>query len=129
MAKAIFGRSPLASARGLGSAKEGVSHWWVQRVSALILIPLMLWFTFSLISKLDANLAQMSAWVASPLNAALLVMTMVVMCYHSMLGLQVVIEDYISDEKTKILMLVLSKGVLSLIAISSVVSILIIALK
>jgi succinate dehydrogenase / fumarate reductase membrane anchor subunit len=88
-------RSPLGRVLGLGAAKNGVHHWWVQRVSAVGLVFLGLWFVISLLclGQLDYDTAR--AWLASPVNAALLVLLVVTSFYHSQLGVQVVLEDYV----------------------------------
>ena len=89
-------RSALGSARGLGSAKEGLHHWWGQRLTALALIPLALWFVASLLSLMGGDFAVYTAWVSNPVNATLLVLTLAVTFHHAQQGLQVVIEDYVS---------------------------------
>jgi succinate dehydrogenase / fumarate reductase membrane anchor subunit len=89
-------RSKLSVARGLGSAKHGVGHWWFQRVTAVALIPLSLWFVASLVSVLlSNNITKVAMWFASPVNALLLSAMLAAMFFHAKLGLQVVIEDYI----------------------------------
>jgi len=88
-------RSPLAEARGLGAAKDGVGHWWAQRVSALALVPLSLWLVASLVAMTGAGHAEVSAWLARPWVAVTLVLTLFATFYHLKLGLQVVVEDYV----------------------------------
>lgn len=120
-------RSPIARVRGLGSAKEGVSHWWSQRMTAVALIPLTLWFAASVASHVGADHAEMTAWVGSPVTAGLFILLIAATFYHAYLGLQVVIEDYIHSEALKIVSLVLIKGacfVLALIGILSVLTLL-----
>lgn len=87
-------RTPLAGVKGLGSAKEGVSHWWGQKMTALLLVPLVLWFCFALASLPGANYESVVAWVQSPVTAVLLILTIGATFYHAQLGLQVIIEDY-----------------------------------
>lgn len=89
-------RSALGRARGLGSAKEGVHHWWVQRVSAVALVPLTIWFVLSLYGVIGGGYDAMIDWVSNPLVAVLLVTLIIATFYHATLGLQVVYEDYIS---------------------------------
>ena len=116
-------RSPLGRARGLGSAKEGTHHWWAQRLTALALIPLTIWFVISLISLSGADHAEASAWIGSLWPAALLILTIVMTFHHGQLGLQVVIEDYVHNEYMKIGAIVLVKGaalVLSVVAIAAI---------
>jgi succinate dehydrogenase / fumarate reductase membrane anchor subunit len=95
-------RTPFASATGLGSAKEGVEHWWAQRVTAVALILLGLWFVGSLIALAGADHLRVIAWLHGPLAALLTMLMLVAMFYHTALGLQVVIEDYVHSEGVKI---------------------------
>lgn len=94
-------RTPIARAKGLGSAKDGVSHWWAQRVTAIAMIPLTLWFVIALIGLSGADYATVVAWFSSPVRSALLVLYLLATFYHAKLGLQVVIEDYVHHEGTK----------------------------
>ncbi len=103
-------RSPLGQVRGLGSAKEGVSHWWAQRLTALALIPLCLWFVASVVALAGADHAAVRDWVDSPVVAGLLILLIVATFYHAFLGLQVVIEDYVHSEGVKLMTLLLVKG-------------------
>jgi succinate dehydrogenase / fumarate reductase, membrane anchor subunit len=95
-------RSPLAKVRGLGSAKTGTSHWWMQRVTAVALIPLSFWLIIFLNLSLNAPYQEMVEWLASPLNTLGMVTWVLAVFYHAALGLQVVIEDYIAAEGVKI---------------------------
>ena len=96
-------RSPLANVRGLGSAKTGTSHWWMQRVTAVVLIPLSFWLIIFLDLSLKAPIQEIVAWLAMPLNTITIVVWVVAVFYHSALGLQVVIEDYVAAEGIKII--------------------------
>ena len=90
--------TPLGRALGLGSAKDGTGHWWTQRVSALALAPLGLWFVFGmarLIGSGGTDYLSVVDWIGSPVNAVALILLIATMCYHSALGVQVVIEDYV----------------------------------
>lgn len=120
-------RSPLSQARGLGSAKEGVGHWWVQRLTAIALIPLSLWFVVSVARFPLLDYATMVAWIKAPLVAVALVLFFVAMIYHATLGVQVVIEDYVGNEGTKLVSIVLVKFALYAIAAASVFAVLKIA--
>lgn len=102
-------RTPLGRVRGLGSAKEGVHHWWAQRITAVALVPLTLWFIFSLASLAGASAAEAAAFVAQPLNAVLLLLLIAATFHHLQLGIQVVVEDYIHAEFTKIVVLIAVK--------------------
>ena len=95
-------RSPLARVRGLGSAKTGTSHWWMQRVTAVALIPLSFWLITFLELSINAPYQQTVDWLASPLNTVCIVAWIVAVFYHAALGLQVVIEDYVAAEGLKI---------------------------
>jgi succinate dehydrogenase / fumarate reductase membrane anchor subunit len=95
-------RSPLARVRGLGSAREGVGHWWVQRMTALALVPLTLWFVAAMIGLTGADYATARDWIGSPVAASLLLLLIVATFYHGALGLQVIIEDYIHHEGAKV---------------------------
>jgi succinate dehydrogenase / fumarate reductase membrane anchor subunit len=99
-------RSPLGRAVGLGSAKEGVEHWWLQRITAVALVPLGLWFVIAIIRLLGADVDDVRNWVGNPLPAILLVLLLIATFYHAALGLQVVIEDYVHAELTKLALLV-----------------------
>lgn len=104
-------RSPLARVLGSGSAKEGTDHWWHQRVSAVALVMLGFWFLLS-ISLLD-DLAQQTlvAWIAKPWNSVALLLLSGVLAFHSSLGVQVVIEDYVHGPFLKVAALLANKFV------------------
>ena len=121
-------RSPLGRARGLGSAKEGTHHFWGQRVTAVALIPLTLWFVFSLAQLPAGNYEAVRWWVAAPSVAVALVLFLACALYHSLLGVQVVIEDYIAADGTKIVALLLSKFVHTIAAVAGIFAVLKIAL-
>lgn len=87
-------RTPLSRASGLGSAKSGIGHWWAQRISAVALIPLSLWFAASIIAHVGDEHAEVFAWLQSPLSAVLMTLLVAALFYHVALGLQTIIEDY-----------------------------------
>jgi len=120
-------QTPLGRARGLGSAKEGVSHWWTQRVTAVALVPLTLWFVVALLSVDGADYETVVAWIARPFNAVLLIALLISMFYHAILGLQVIIEDYVHHEGTKVASLLVMKFLLVLLGGSAVLAVLRIA--
>lgn len=109
-------KSPLARVLGWGSAKEGVTHWWSQRLTSIALIPLGLWFVYSIVSLLPSDHATAVAWLQSPLRAGLLVLFILVVFWHALLGLQVVIEDYVHTEWLKVTLLMSLKMTLVLLA-------------
>jgi succinate dehydrogenase / fumarate reductase membrane anchor subunit len=117
-------RAPLGRVLGLGTAKDGTDHWWGQRVSGVALVILGLWFVGSIngLPSLDHDVV--SAFVASPLNTVLLSLLCLVVAYHSYLGVQVVIEDYVHAHGVKIGSLVLSRFAHVLVAVMSVYAIL-----
>jgi succinate dehydrogenase / fumarate reductase membrane anchor subunit len=122
-------RSPLSRARGLGSAKDGVHHFWVQRVTALALIPLALWFAFS-VAMLAAGPADFYAvrhWVSAPSVAVVLVLFLATAVYHSVLGVQEVIVDY-AVGSLRLALLLLSKMLHAVIAAAAIFAVLKIAL-
>ena len=88
-------RSPLARARGFGSAKHGAEHWWMQRVSAVALVPLTLWFVASIIAHTGSDYDTFIAWLRTSLATVLIILLVIALFYHTALGLQVVIEDYV----------------------------------
>ena len=96
-------RSPLANVIGLGSARTGTSHWWMQRVSAVALIPLSFWSIIFLNLSLNAPYQETLTWLAIPLNTVCIVAWILAVFYHAALGLQVVIEDYVAAEGLKII--------------------------
>ncbi|MBV8131617.1 MAG: succinate dehydrogenase, hydrophobic membrane anchor protein [Alphaproteobacteria bacterium] len=95
-------RSPLGRAVGLGSAKEGAEHWWLQRITAVALVPLALWFVIAIIRLVGADVDSVRDWVGNPLPAIVLVLLLTATFYHAALGLQVVIEDYVHAELVKL---------------------------
>ena len=117
-------RSPLGRVRGLGSAKDGTGHWWAQRLTALALVPLTIWFCTSVIALSGADYAAVVNWIQSPVVAGLLLLLIVSTFYHASLGLQVVVEDYVHHEMTKIAMLLVIKALAIVLCLASVLSVL-----
>lgn len=101
-------RSPLSKARGLGSAKSGVHHWWVQRVTSALLVPLCLIVVFAFAQLGQANHAEFVSFISQPFIAITIIAMAIVMFYHSALGIQVVAEDYVSAKFARIVLLTLS---------------------
>lgn len=98
-------RSPLGRVLGAGSAKDGTSHWWAQRVSAVALIPLTLWFLFSLLLLPELDYVTVRTWLAVPMSSFFAVLLVAVLTYHSYLGTAVVVEDYVHTHGTKLLLM------------------------
>ena len=117
-------QSPLGRVRGLGSAKEGVNHFWHQRLTAVALIPLTVWFVVSVISLAGADLAAWHGWISLPGNATLMIVLIGMVFHHGQLGLQVVIEDYVHGEGTKLASLLIMKFAALLLAVFCAVAVL-----
>jgi len=99
--------SSLSRARGLGAAHHGVSHWWLQRLTAVALIPLSLWFIASLLAALlSQDMGIMVRWLSSPAHALGMVLFLLAMFVHGKLGLQVIIEDYVHAPASKYTLLI-----------------------
>ena len=95
-------RSPIGRVLGLGAAKEGASHWWSQRVTSIALLPLGMWFVVALLRMPDFTHDAVVLWIAAPVNAVLLLLLIGTLVYHSQLGVQVVVEDYVVHHGLKI---------------------------
>jgi succinate dehydrogenase / fumarate reductase membrane anchor subunit len=95
-------RSPFDRTHGLSSARGGFVHWWVQRVTAVALIPLTLWFTATMIARARDDYAALMMWLGAPITTVLMVLFLIALFCHMALGLQVVIEDYVHANRIKI---------------------------
>lgn len=116
--------TPLKKARGLGSAKEGAQHWWMQRVSAVALVPLTLWAAFSVASMAGKPYEVVLTYFAAPFNVAMFTLFLFTAFYHAVLGLQVVIEDYIHHEGAKVAALIAMKLLMVLLGTVSILAVL-----
>ncbi len=121
-------RSPLGRAKGLGSSRSGVSHWWMQRLTAMGMVPLVLYCLIGFLCFADASETAARSWIAHPFNSVMLILLLGTGFYHASLGLQVVIEDYISRESRKILILAMMKMMMTAFAAFSIFSVLLITL-
>jgi len=121
-------RSALGKVRGLGSAKEGTHHWWLQRLTALALIPLTIWLVASLIALSGFGHEEFVVWFGQPVNATIMILFIAMAFHHAQLGMQVVIEDYVSHHGRRMALIILVKFACYGLAVLSVVSILKIAL-
>lgn len=122
-------RSSLGRVRGLGAAKEGVGHWWGQRLTAIALVPLSIWFVVAAISLIGADWAAYHAWISQFGNALLMILTVLVLFYHAALGMQVVIEDYVAGEGARVIVLVATKFILFVLAASAILAVILVALR
>ncbi len=120
--------SPLGRAIGLGSAKNGVEHWLGQRIGALALAPLALWFVIAVVGLIGADYDTVQAWVGQPLPAILLVLLLIATFYHAALGLQVVIEDYIHGEFARFGLVIAARLACIALAVAGIVAVLTLAL-
>ena len=117
-------RTPLARVRGLGSAKEGLHHWWALKLTAIALIPLTLWFIYSLVSMTTLDYLAAIGWLQSPMTSTLLILFVFTVFYHAQLGMQVIIEDYVGNEALKITSIILLKFVMLFAGLTGIVAIL-----
>jgi succinate dehydrogenase / fumarate reductase membrane anchor subunit len=120
-------RTRLGRVRGLGAAHEGVAHWWGQRLTAIAMVPLVFWFTISLVSLAGAPHAVVVAWIRSPLTAILLIVLIAAVFHHMQLGLQVVIEDYVHTEWRKLALIIAVKFGAVLVGLTGILAVLRIA--
>ncbi len=116
-------RTPLARARGLGTAKDGLHHWTAQRLTAVALVPLVVWFAISLVMMSGADYAAVRAWIGSPFVSVLLILTIAIGLHHGQLGMQVVYEDYTSGG-LRLALIVITKFIAVLFGLAAIVSIL-----
>ena len=117
-------RSPLGQVLGRGAAKEGVHHWWLQRMTSVALVPLTIWFVLSLLNLPDLNYPTVAQWMSHTLTALLLILFVLTAAWHSQLGLRVVIEDYVHGSGSRTAMLMLSTFIHVLLAGAGVLSVL-----
>jgi succinate dehydrogenase / fumarate reductase membrane anchor subunit len=117
-------RSPLGRVLGTGSAKEGTGHWWAQRVTAVALIPLTLWFFFSLLLLPALDYETVRVWLAQPVSCLLAVLSIAVLTYHSYLGTTVIVEDYVHRGSAKVVLLMLLRFFYVLLGGASILAIL-----
>ena len=102
-------RSDLGKVKGLGTAKHGFHHWWMQRMSAVLLIPTGVFVLISFMRMDTVSAAQVMAWMAQPLNAIVLLLFTLTASYHGALGLQVVVEDYVGSHSWQLILQYLIK--------------------
>ena len=117
-------RSDLGRVRGLGTAKEGTSLWWAQRLTAVALVPLTLWFVWSVIKLVGVDQLGFKSWLNDDANLVLMILFVGSLFYHMQLGIQVVIEDYVHGELKKVTSLVLNLFLALFLGVSSIVALL-----
>lgn len=110
-------RTQLGQVRGLGAAHGGTRHWWAQRLTAVALVPLVLWFIASILHLVATPRATVAHWMAHPVNAALLAALVIATFHHMQLGLQVVIEDYVHHDRARMALLLLVKAAAAMLAL------------
>jgi succinate dehydrogenase / fumarate reductase, membrane anchor subunit len=117
-------RSELGRVRGVGSAKSGTAVWWTERLTALALVLLAVWFVLAMFHLEGASRVAVAHWAAHPVNTTLLLSLVLATFYHMQLGLQVVIEDYVHSERAHLVLVLPNKAVTSLLCIAAVLSVL-----
>jgi len=119
-------RTPLSQVKGHGSAKEGTSHFWVQRLTAVGMVPLVLWLCFSVASLPGMSQLEIRTWLSGPFTAVLMILLLLTGLFHAKLGLQVVIEDYVGNHGIRtasIIALTLGCALLAVLGVFSIMSI------
>ena len=119
--------TPLGKVLGLGSAKDGTGHWWAQRITAVALVPLGLWFAVALIGIPGTEYELVHGWIARPVNAILLILLVISVLHHSQLGIQVVVDDYVHVHWIKVPVVIFSKLLHISLAVASIFSVVVIA--
>jgi succinate dehydrogenase / fumarate reductase membrane anchor subunit len=121
-------RTPIAKVRGLGSARSGLQHWKMQRLTAIANVLLVLWFLFSAMALSGSDYDEIRRWLASPVTASLMLLLIISTFYHARLGLQVAVEDYVHHEGAKIATLAAIALLVLALAVACIVAVLTIAI-
>jgi succinate dehydrogenase / fumarate reductase, membrane anchor subunit len=117
-------RSPLGRARGLGSARAGFHHWWIERVEAVALVPLTIWFIIAVLRRLGASHQEVQAWLSSPVSMVLMLLLIGTTFHHLSLGVQSVLDDYVHQPTVKLWSVFAVKGACAILALLCIVSVL-----
>ena len=115
-------RTPLGRAFGLGSAKFGAGHWWMERLTAIALAPLGVWFAAAIIAHSGGDYDAFIAWMRLPMTTVLMVLLLIMLFYHAALGLQVVIEDYVHSAVRLPLLIAMQLGCIMLAGVGILAS-------
>jgi succinate dehydrogenase / fumarate reductase membrane anchor subunit len=121
-------RTQLGRVRGSGSAKAGVHHWYAERVTAMALIPLTLWFVFSMVRLVGAQQETVATWAGHPWNTALLLALIAMTFHHMQLGIQVVLEDYVNAKWAMNAAILATKAICGLLGLLAAIAVLKLAL-
>ena len=121
-------RTPIKEARGLGASHHGAAHWWVQRLTAIAMVPLMLWLVVGLAANSGASYAEAAVWLGGPVNSVVMVVMFGVLFYHASLGLQVILEDYVSHKGVRLGLVIAVRFLAVVLAVSAIIAVLSIAL-
>lgn len=116
-------RTPMGRVRGLGAAHHGTEHFVSQRITSIALIPLTLWFVWAVAAHVGADFREARAFLGNPIQAGLMLLFVLTSLYHMMVGLQVVIEDYVYD-RVKVVLTLLNKFGTAILAVACVIAIL-----
>jgi succinate dehydrogenase / fumarate reductase membrane anchor subunit len=117
-------RTYLGRAKGLGAAGSGVHHWWAERVTSVALIPLTLWFVFSVVGMAGHTQPEIAHWIAHPVVAVLLIALILASFHHTQLGLQVVLEDYVHEEGQRLVAILVMKAVIYFLGLLALLAVL-----
>ena len=115
-------RSDTKKVKGLGSIKHGFGHWWAQRLTAVLMVPLGFWFVYSMVSMENLHPDTLILWLHNPAPAILMTLFVTTVVFHGALGLQVIIEDYVGNKKMSLILLVLLKFAMFAMIVASVFS-------
>ncbi len=110
--------------KNLVSLNSGVSHWKLQRLSAIIIVPLIVWFLFSIMTSMSSEYKDAIEWVVNPINSTLLIFLLAVIFYHSAMGIQVVVEDYVSNINSRKRLIIISNLIIFFLGTISIISVL-----
>ena len=120
-------RTPLSKVKGLGSAKEGTDHFWKQRLSAIAMVPLVLWLAFSIAALPSMDYIAIREWLSQPFSAIVMILLLIAGFIHARLGLQVIIEDYVSSHAPRTIAIIAITFISAALCVTGVFSVMRIA--